>query len=279
MNYIKEIFVNNERLITFSLITIFFVLETFWPYLVKFQNRRRHTARNMSLMIVFILLAPPVNYLGVLWFEYVDAEHLGLLNSFQIPSILKLILGLFLLDLGDYFYHRLTHQWKFLWSYHKVHHSDHEMDVTTAYRFHPLENVGLLVTQFVSSFLFGYSIETVALYYSLYLPLVVAQHVNIKFPYWFENIFGLLFSTPNFHRVHHANLQHFTDSNYGDFFSIWDRLFGTYNKVNPKQLQFGLQDSMDDKQHTLWYMISAPFRKQNYNSESKFYENKPAKVN
>lgn len=261
INYLKSIFFDNERLITFGLIMLFFILETFWPYLVKFQNRTRHTYRNLGLMLVFILLAPPINYLGVVWFQYVDEKGYGLLNLFQIPSLLKIVLGIFLLDLGDYFYHRLTHRWKLLWSYHRVHHSDFEMDVTTAYRFHPLENVGLLVTQIISSFLFGYSIETVAIYYTLYLPLVVAQHVNIKFPVWFENTFGLLFSTPDFHRVHHANLEHYTDSNYGDFFSIWDRLFGTYNKVQSTELKFGLQDFTEDKHHTLWYMISAPFRK------------------
>jgi sterol desaturase/sphingolipid hydroxylase (fatty acid hydroxylase superfamily) len=212
------------------------------------------------MMIIFIPLAPPVNYLGVLWFEYVDEKGIGLLNLFNPPYVIKIILGILLLDLGDYFYHRLSHRWRLLWSYHRVHHSDHQMDVTTGYRFHPFENVGLLITQITTSFLFGYGLETVALYYTLYLPLVIVQHVNIRFPYWFENIFGLLFSTPNFHRVHHSNLQALTDSNYGDFFSIWDRLFGTYNKVHPEKLQFGLTDFSEDRKHTLWYMITAPFR-------------------
>jgi sterol desaturase/sphingolipid hydroxylase (fatty acid hydroxylase superfamily) len=261
MNYFIEIFKDNQRLISFGLITFFFVLETFWPYLVKFENRTRHTARNVGLMLVFVVLAPPINYLGVLWFEYVDERRLGFLNLFQIPSILKVSLGLFLLDLGDYFYHRLSHKWKILWSYHRVHHSDHEMDVTTGYRFHPFENIGLLITQVITSFLFGYGIETVALYYTIYLPVVIVQHVNIRFPDWFENTFGFLFSTPNFHRVHHSSLQPLTDSNYGDLFCIWDRLLGTYNKVKPEELQFGLQDFSDDRKHTLWYMISAPFRK------------------
>jgi len=258
---IIEIFIDNQRILTFFLITIFFTLETFWPYLVRFENRPRHTARNIGLMIVFILLAPPINYLGVLWFDYVDQKGFGLLNLFHTPEIPKIVAGLFLIDLGDYFYHRLSHKWKLLWCYHRVHHSDHEMDVTTGYRFHPFENVGLLITQVITSFVFGYSLATISLYYTLYLPLVIAQHANIRFPDWLENIFGYLLSTPNFHRVHHSRQQSQTDSNYGDFFCIWDRLFGTFKKVKPEQLQFGLDDFMEGKKHTLWYMVTAPFRK------------------
>ncbi len=261
MNNIFELFVDNQRILTFILIGLFFLLETFWPYLVRHTHRTRHTARNLGLMIVFILLAPPVNYVAILWFEYVDKMGFGLLNLFHLTGVPKLILGLFLLDLGDYWYHRLSHKWPMLWSYHRVHHSDHEMDVTTGYRFHPLENIGLLVTQVISSFIFGYSLATVALYYTLYLPLVIAQHANIRFPAWFENLFGYIFSTPNFHRVHHADEQILTDSNYGDFFCLWDRLFGTFKKVEPTHLQFGLKGFQEDEKHTLWYMVLSPFKK------------------
>lgn len=149
-------------------------------------------------MIVFILVAPPINYLGVLWFEFVDKKGYGLLNLFTLRGYIKIIVGFFLLDMVDYFYHRLSHRWKLLWVYHRVHHSDHEMDVTTGYRFHPFENIGLLVTQIIKSFLFGYSLETVAIYYTLYLPLVIIQHVNIKFPNWLENSLGSFYQHPIF---------------------------------------------------------------------------------
>lgn len=261
MDFLKELFASRLRLVSFGLITFFFILEMFWPYLVQVSNRSRHTIRNLGLMVAYILFAAPINYLGVLWFENVDQKGFGLMNLVTLPALLKVILGIFFLDLGDYFYHRLSHRWKFLWSYHKVHHSDHQMDVTTGYRFHPFESLGLLGTQIVSSFVFGYGLQTVALYYTLYIPLIFVQHSNIRYPDWFENIFGYIFSTPNFHRVHHSCPQSFTDSNYGDFFSIWDRMFSTFKKVHPKQLQLGLENYEDDKKHTLWYMLTEPFRK------------------
>ena len=135
MEFLIELFTSRMRLIAFGLITFFFILETFWPYLVLVNNRSRHTARNIGLMIVFILFASPINYGGTPWFEYVDKQGFGLLNLFTLPPLIKLIIGLFLLDLGDYCYHRLSHRWKLLWGYHRVHHSDHQMDVTTSYRF------------------------------------------------------------------------------------------------------------------------------------------------
>ncbi|HEU5291720.1 MAG TPA: sterol desaturase family protein [Cyclobacteriaceae bacterium] len=221
----------------------------------------QHTAHNVGLMLVFILLAPPINYLSVLWFEYVDHNGFGLLNLFELPSAIKIILGMLMLDMGDYFYHRASHRWGLLWAYHRVHHSDFEMDVTTGYRFHPFENIGLLVTQMLSSFVFGYSLEAVTLYYLIYIPWVITQHANIQFPNWFEKYFVYVFATPDFHRVHHSYPRVYTDSNYGDLFSIWDRLFGTFKKVNPKEIKFGLETHLDTKKHSLWFMLIEPFRK------------------
>jgi sterol desaturase/sphingolipid hydroxylase (fatty acid hydroxylase superfamily) len=249
------------RLVAFGLITFFFILETYWPYLVHISRRARHTSRNLGLMIFYIFFTAPVNYYGVVWFEFVDKQGYGLLNLVDLPTVVKVVLGIFLLDLGDYFYHRASHRWKPLWGYHRVHHSDPQMDVTTGYRFHPFESLGLLGTQIISSFVFGYGLETVVLYYSLYIPWVIMQHTNLKFPNWFENSFSYVLATPNFHRVHHSYPQSYTDSNYGDFFSIWDRIFGTYQKVEPKQLKFGLEGYEDDRKHTLWYMLTEPFRK------------------
>jgi sterol desaturase/sphingolipid hydroxylase (fatty acid hydroxylase superfamily) len=261
LDYLIEIFADQMRLISFGIITLFFFLETFWPYFSKPKNRLLHTANNLGLMLVFILLAPPVNYLGVLWFEYVDQKGFGLLNLFELPSAVKIILGMLLLDLGDYIYHRVAHRWKILWNYHRVHHSDNEMDVTTGYRFHPFENVGLLATQVFSSFIFGYSLEAVALYYLIYIPWVIMQHANLRFPNWFENSFSYIFATPDFHRIHHSHPRIYTDSNYGDLFSIWDRMFGTYRKLNPKEVKLGLETHQENNKHSLWYMITEPFRK------------------
>jgi sterol desaturase/sphingolipid hydroxylase (fatty acid hydroxylase superfamily) len=261
LDYLTAIFTDRMRLISFGIITFFFFLETFWPYFPKVQNRVSHTMHNLGMMLAFILLVPPINYLSVQWFEYVDVRRLGVLNLVELPIIIKTILGIMLLDLGDYFYHRAAHQWKLLWSYHRVHHSDHGMDVTTGYRFHPFESVGLLIAQIISSFVFGYGLAAVTLYYLIYIPWVLMQHANVKFHGLLEKSLGYVFATPDFHRVHHSYPQSYTDSNYGDLFSLWDRAFGTYQKVNPSELKPGLESHLDRRKHSLWYMLTEPFRK------------------
>ena len=256
-----RLFTGRLRLVAFGLILFFFILETFWPYLVRVRDRPRHTARNMGLMLLYILFAAPVNYLGAYWFGWVDARGFGLLHWFVLPGTVRIVLGLLFLDLGDYFYHRLSHRWWPLWGYHRVHHSDHEMDVTTGYRFHPFESLGLLSTQMISSFVFGYGLEVVVVYYTLYIPLVIAQHANLRYPFWLEKGLGLVFSTPDFHRVHHSYPREFTDSNFGDLFSIWDRVFGTYRREEATRLKLGLEEYEEDRKHGLWYMLTEPFRK------------------
>jgi sterol desaturase/sphingolipid hydroxylase (fatty acid hydroxylase superfamily) len=135
------------------------------------------------------------------------------------------------------------------------------MDSTTAYRFHPFDNIGVIMTEMTTALIFGYGAETIVVYFLIYLPLLFIQHANLKFPNWFERIFEYIFATADFHRTHHSYPQHLTDSNYGAVFSFWDRLFGTYKRVSPDQLQLGLEDSKDDKYQTLEHLIIGPFRK------------------
>ena len=259
MDFLIGEFYSNLKV--FALLTIFFTLETFWPYLVKVENRPKHTARNIGLLLFFIIITIPVNYLAAAWYNYTDAHHWGLLNLFSIHPILKIILGIVILDCGDYFYHRLSHKTNLIWRFHKIHHSDMEMDSTTTYRFHPFDNIGVTISEMTTAAIFGYGVDTVLVYFTIYIPLLFIQHTNLKFPNWFEKPFERVFATANFHRVHHSYPQQYTDSNYGALFSFWDRLFGTYQKADSMQYQFGLEDTKDNKYQTLWHLISGPFRK------------------
>jgi sterol desaturase/sphingolipid hydroxylase (fatty acid hydroxylase superfamily) len=258
MDFLFDEFYNNLKI--FAFITVFFTLETFWPYLVKVENRPKHTARNIGLLLFYIIITTPVNYVAAAWYNYIDAQHWGLLNLFSIHPILKIIVGILLLDCGDYFYHRLSHTTNLIWRFHKIHHSDMEMDSTTTYRFHPFDNMGVTISEMTTAAIFGYGVDTIIVYFTIYIPLLFIQHTNLKFPNWFEKVFGYVFATADFHRVHHSYPQQFTDSNYGAVFSFWDRLFGTYQRADAKNFHFGLEDAKDNKYQTLWHLISGPFR-------------------
>jgi len=202
-----------------------------------------------------------VNFIASAWYGFIDTENYGLLNQFEIDSYLKIGFGILLMDFGDYFYHRLSHRSSLIWRFHKIHHSDMDIDSTTAFRFHPFDNIGLVATEMTTALVFGYGTETIIIYFLIYLPLLFIQHSNIKFPDWFERAFEFVFATSNFHRIHHSYPQHLTDSNYGAVCSFWDRLFGTYQKVEPDRFQFGLEDAQNDKYQTLTHLITGPFRK------------------
>lgn len=252
-------FGNNLKL--FILLTVFFSIETFLPYFKFRQNRSKHTIRNLGLLLFYLVITSPVNYVASAWYGFIDKENFGLLNQFSINSYLKIGIGILLMDCGDYFYHRLSHRSSLIWRFHKIHHSDMDIDSTTAFRFHPFDNIGLVLTEMTTASIFGYGTEAIIIYFLIYLPLLFIQHTNIKFPDWFEKSFEFVFATSNFHRIHHSYPQHLTDSNYGAVFSFWDRLFGTYQKVEPNKLQFGLEDSQNDKYQTLTHLIIGPFRK------------------
>lgn len=251
----------NNNLMLFILLTIFFSIETFWPYFKFRQNRSIHTFRNLGLLLFYLIITAPVNFIASAWYGFIDTENYGLLNQFEIDSYLKIGFGILLMDFGDYFYHRLSHRSSLIWRFHKIHHSDMDIDSTTAFRFHPFDNIGLVATEMTTALVFGYGTETIIIYFLIYLPLLFIQHSNIKFPNWFERAFEFVFATSNFHRIHHSYPQHLTDSNYGAVFSFWDRLFGTYQKVEPDRLQFGLEDSQNDKYQTLTHLITGPFKK------------------
>ena len=258
MNFLLNEFSNNLNL--FVLLSIFFILETFWPYFKFQQNRTIHTVRNIGFLFLFIIVTAPVNYTAAAWYNYIDYKNFGLLNQFSINSSVKIIIGVLLLDCGDYFYHIISHKASLIWRFHKIHHSDIDMDSTTTYRFHPFDNIGVTMAEMTTALIFGYGVQTIVIYFLIYLPLLFIQHTNLKFPNWFERIFGYVFATSSFHRIHHSYPRTLTDSNYGAVFSFWDRLFGTYKKNNSEQLQIGLEDSKDDKFQTLWYLVSGPFR-------------------
>ncbi len=149
------------------------------------------------------------------------------------------LLGIMALDLFAYFAHVLLHQSSLGWRFHRVHHSDEEVDVTTAFRQHPGESLWRIAWQLPAILLFALPLEVVALYLAVSALNAQLEHANVRVPATLDRILRLLFVTPDMHKVHHSTDQRQTDTNYANIFSIWDRLFGTYTRpIRP--LRYGL---------------------------------------
>ena len=128
------------------------------------------------------------------------------------------------------------------WRFHRVHHSDEAVDVTTAFRQHPGETVWRVLWQLPAIILLGLPLWMVAVYLALSTLNAQLEHANIRVAGALDWAVRWLFVTPNMHKVHHSRLERETNSNYSNIFALWDRLFGTYTAaIDFGTLRYGLE--------------------------------------
>src|SRR5690606_2336888 len=124
--------------------------------------------------------------------------------------------------------HWVEHKVKPLWMVHLLQHSDHNVDTNTANRHHPLECLIRYTFTLIGVLIVGAPIGIIMLYQSLSVVFSQFNHANIRLPKKVDNAISWFVVSPDMHKVHHHYQLPYTDSNYGNIFSIWDRLFGTY---------------------------------------------------
>ncbi|HJS56240.1 MAG TPA: sterol desaturase family protein, partial [Chitinophagaceae bacterium] len=239
---------------------IFYSLEQILKTQFKFIKRPQHLIHNILFQAVF--------YMGnLLWatvtvysIEWLNSNKIGLLYFFDLPVWVKLVLGVMMFDFVTYWFHRLAHTTPVLWRFHRVHHSDTTMDASTNFRAHPLELIFWFGTSnIIAAAIFGLDLVTLGLYFLVATPFFFFEHANLRFPKWLDKTFGLIFTTPNLHKIHHEQDQYYTDSNFSDIFILWDRIFGTYKYKPVEEIKFGLKEFEDNKKQTFWYLIRSPF--------------------
>jgi sterol desaturase/sphingolipid hydroxylase (fatty acid hydroxylase superfamily) len=225
-------------------------------------DRFRHGLKNLILGILNAVIIGLV-FVAVWWTtaEWAQAHGFGLLNWLSLPGWAHLLGAFLLFDAWMYFWHRLNHRIPFLWRFHRTHHSDPRMDVTTASRFHFGEIVLSSILRVPIIALLGLELWELALYELAMFSVVQVHHANIALPPWLDRGLRVLIVTPFMHKVHHSRWQPETDSNYSSLFSFWDRLFGTFRlRANPSTLQFGLEEFDRSEDHTLIGLFTTPLK-------------------
>jgi sterol desaturase/sphingolipid hydroxylase (fatty acid hydroxylase superfamily) len=166
------------------------------------------------------------------------------------------------LDFSAYIAHLLLHKLPLGWRFHRVHHSELEVDVTTAFRQHPGETLWRSLWQCVAMVAFGWPFWVLPVYLSVSSLNALLEHANLRVHDSVDRFLRLLIVTPNMHKIHHSRVVGETDSNYSNIFSIWDRLFGTYTgRAEYQTLNYGL-DGFDSRQkQRLMALITEPFRR------------------
>lgn len=183
---------------------------------------------------------------------------LGELNYF-----LALGLSIIILDFFIYWQHRLSHKLNFLWRFHIIHHSDNHMDLTSGFRFHPVEIYLSALFKLSLIYIFGIRLEHFIIYETVLFSMSIFNHSNIKINAKFEKFLRLFIVTPQMHYPHHHPSKKNTNSNYGNFLSLWDRLFKSYNKNYTTT--FGVDTFIEAKETDLLYLLKRPFIFKNEN--------------
>jgi len=185
------------------------------------------------------------------------------LQWINLPLVAMAIIGVLLLDLmAAWLPHWVEHKVKWMWQFHLIHHTDQEVNTTTANRHHPGESVIRFVFTTIAVLIIGAPIWLVFLYQSLSVVLTQFNHSNVKINPQVDKVISYVFCTPNMHRIHHHYRQPYSDTNYGNIFSFWDRLFGTYILVDNAKLVYGVDTHMEVNDTTsLAKLLKMPFMK------------------
>jgi sterol desaturase/sphingolipid hydroxylase (fatty acid hydroxylase superfamily) len=242
------------------LIALFFTLELILTTRKNYSKTFTHFFHNILFFGVFFLFNLAWATVLVFSIEWLNQQKVGLFYLVTVPFWIKIIAGVAMIDLVTYWFHRFAHKVPVLWRFHRVHHSDTKMDSSTYFRGHPIEAfLWFGTSNIVAVGLFGLDLLTLGAYYLIATPFFIMEHVNIRFPKWLDKTIGLVFTTPNMHKVHHEKDQHYTDSNYADIFILWDRMFGTFKYKPVEEINFGLEEFDEDKKQTFWYLMKSPF--------------------
>jgi len=217
--------------------TLLWVVEGRRPFIPFGEERARHVPPNLVLAALTVLT-------NVALAAALPARTAAL--SPEWPYWIQAVAGVAILDFFAWIAHVLLHKTGWGWRTHRVHHSDVAVDVTTAFRQHPGETLWRLAWRLFPIWIFGIPLSVVALHETLSAANALLEHANLALPEAADRLVRSVFVTPNMHKWHHSREAQETDTNYGNIFSIWDRLFRTMTtRPEFSRLRFGL-DGFDD---------------------------------
>lgn len=235
-------------------------LEFMFP-LFKFKYHKwKHAGVNLVFLTTTLLINALFGVLTVGIFVWTERQGIGLLRMVDWPVLVELILGVMFLDLlAQYVVHYLLHKIKWMWKLHMVHHSDTHVDVTTGTRHHPLDFVTRESFALLAIIIGGMPFSYYMIYRILSVFFTYFTHANFVLPSWLDKTISLIFISPNMHKFHHHFERPWTDTNFGNMFSIWDRLFGTLVYADPQKIKYGLDVLEGKPDENVMYQLKVPF--------------------
>ncbi|MGI9545316.1 MAG: sterol desaturase family protein [Cyclobacteriaceae bacterium] len=238
------------------------VLEGSFP-LFKFNYKKwKHAGVNLIFLACSLTINLLFGLATVGIFNFISGNEIGVLHLIEIPIWIELLIAILFMDfVGQYSVHYLLHRIKWMWKFHMIHHSDTKVDATTGTRHHPGDYVMREIFALLAVVIIGAPFAFYVVYRIASVFFTYFSHANINMPKGIDKALSFVFVTPNMHKFHHHFERPWTDTNFGNMFSFWDRIFGTFVYDNPKKIVYGL-DVLDEKlDEDVGYQFKVPFDK------------------
>ena len=253
-------------------IAFFWLLESVAPLFSFDYKKWNHAGINIFFTVTTIVVNFVMAFILLMTAEWATENHFGILQ--WLPEIniwIYTLIGLLLLDLiGAYLAHWTQHKTKIMWRFHLIHHTDTWIDTTTANRHHPGESVIRFVFTTLGVLIIGAPMWLVFLYQSMSVVFSQFNHANISLPKKIDRLLSYFIVSPDMHKVHHHYVLPYTDSNYGNIFSIWDRIFGTFTILDRDKIVYGVDTHMKPEEHNdLGNLLKIPFQKSGTSTQNK----------
>ena len=244
---------------------LFSSLEALFPRRARKLPRQRRWLTHLGITIIdslaVRLLGPLTAIAMAIW---ASSKNIGFLNLIDFPLWLEVTLAFILLDFAIYLQHVISHRVPIFWRFHKVHHTDRDLDASSAVRFHPIEILLSMLYKCGLVLLIGPAALAVLIFEIVLNASAIFNHANLKLPLGLDKILRSFIVTPDMHRVHHSVIEGETNSNYGFNFSVWDRLCRTH-KAQPQaghdNMVIGLSEHQSSEPAKLFWSLKLPFAK------------------
>lgn len=251
-----------------GVLAIFWVLEGYYSFVKLPYKKWKHAGANFVFLLFTVLINVGFGILTAGIFLWIDATQFGLLHVINLPVWAELLIAVMVLDfVSQYGVHYLLHKVKWMWRLHIIHHSDTKVDVTTGTRHHPLDFIIRESSALLVVLLMGMPVAYYLIYRFLSVFFTYFTHANINLGKA-DKYIGYVFVTPKMHKFHHHYQMPWTDTNFGNMFSVWDRIFGTLVDDDPHKIKYGLDIVDNSRDEDIWYQLKIPFEKKNKNATS-----------
>ncbi|MDE3234376.1 MAG: sterol desaturase family protein [Bacteroidota bacterium] len=244
---------------------LFWIMEGSIPlvHLTYKSTKLHHAAINFGFTLIHLIIHTFLAILIIRLSDWCRNNQFGLVYWLKASIGSTILLSFLTLDFfGGWLVHITEHKLKFLWQFHVVHHADNKVDVTTGLRHHPVESVLRGLFFFIGIMVCGAPMYAVMIFQTILVLSAAFTHANIALPKGLDKMLSYVFVSPNMHKVHHHWKQPFTDSNYGAVLAVWDRLLGTFMKLDTADLKYGLDRYYPNEQdENFMALLKKPFGK------------------